>query len=44
MGMTDIIIAGIIIAGAVFLLYHSVWKKRGHCQGCGDGGCGNRGK
>lgn len=39
MGIADMLIAGIIIAGAVALLYHSVWKKRGHCHGCNDGGC-----
>jgi hypothetical protein len=39
MGISDIIIAVIILAGAVYLLYHSMWKKKGHCQGCGDGEC-----
>lgn len=42
MEISDIIIAGIILAGAVLLLYHSVWKKKGHCQGCGDGCCGKK--
>jgi hypothetical protein len=36
MGIADIIIAVVILAGAAFLLFHSVWKKKGHCQGCGD--------
>jgi hypothetical protein len=45
MGVTDIIIAAAILAGAVYLMYHSMWKKKGHCQGCGDGGCaGGKGK
>lgn len=43
MGFSDIIIAAVILAGAVYLLYHSVWKRKGHCQGCGDGGgCGKK--
>jgi len=41
MGLSDIIIAAVILAGAVYLLYRSVWKKKGHCQGCSDGGCGS---
>jgi hypothetical protein len=36
MGISDIIIAIVILAGAVFLLYHSVWKKKGHCPGCNN--------
>jgi hypothetical protein len=39
MGISDIIIAVIILAGAVFLLYHSVRKKKGHCPGCGNNSC-----
>lgn len=42
MGISDIIIAGVILAGAVYLLYHSVWKKKGHCQGCNHGACAKR--
>jgi len=38
MGISDMIIAAFILAGALYLLYHSVWKKKGHCQGCGDSG------
>ena len=45
MGISDSIIAALILAGAVYLMYHSVWKKKGHCQGCVDGGCaGGKGK
>lgn len=38
MDMSDMIIAGVIIAGAVYLLYHSFRMKKGRCSGCG--GCG----
>jgi hypothetical protein len=37
----DMIIAAAILAGAFYLLYHSIWKKKGHCQGCSDGSCGS---
>jgi hypothetical protein len=42
MGLTDIIIAAVILAGTGYLLYHSVWNKKGHCSGCGDHGCGKK--
>lgn len=42
MGATDLIIMVTILAGAAYLLYRSLWKKKGHCQGCSDHGCGNR--
>jgi hypothetical protein len=42
MGISDSIIAVIILAGAVYLLYHSVWKKKGHCHGCDDGDCNGK--
>jgi hypothetical protein len=44
MGISDVIIAGIILAGAAYLLYHSVWKKKGHCQGCDSGSCDSKKK
>jgi hypothetical protein len=44
MGITDIIIAAVILAGAVYLLYHSLWKKKGHCQGCDTGSCDSKKK
>jgi hypothetical protein len=44
MGITDIIIAAVILAGAVYLLDHSVWKKKGHCQGCDTGSCDSKKK
>jgi len=39
MGTADIIIAGLILAAAAYLLYRSVWKKKGHCSGCDSGSC-----
>lgn len=39
MGIADIIIATVILAGAAYLLYRSVWKKKGHCSGCDTGCC-----
>jgi hypothetical protein len=41
MEVRDMLIAVGIVAAAFYLLYHSVWKKKGHCQGCSDGGCGS---
>lgn len=34
MGFADIVFAGLIVGGAVYLLYRSIWKKRGYCTGC----------
>ncbi|MGE5895002.1 MAG: FeoB-associated Cys-rich membrane protein [bacterium] len=39
MAFTDILLMALIIAGAVYLLYRSVWKKKGHCPGCNSGTC-----
>jgi|BarGraIncu00431A_1022009.scaffolds.fasta_scaffold12429_2 hypothetical protein len=40
MGISDMIIAAFILAGASYLLYISLWKKKGSCCGSGcDGGC-----
>ncbi|GFO59874.1 hypothetical protein GMLC_30060 [Geomonas limicola] len=39
MGISDMIIATVILAGASYLLYHSLWKKKGHCHGSCDGSC-----
>lgn len=38
MGTADMIIAAAILGVAAWLLYRSVWKKKGHCHGC-EGGC-----
>lgn len=34
MDIIDIVLASIIAGFAVFLLYRSMWKKRGKCSGC----------
>lgn len=39
MGFTDIILIALIISGAVYLLYRSLWKKKGHCPGCDSETC-----
>jgi hypothetical protein len=39
MGTADIVIAGLILIAAAYLLYRSLWKKKGHCQGCESGCC-----
>jgi hypothetical protein len=40
MGFADIVWMVIIIGGALYLLYRSLWKKRGHCAGCDSETCG----
>lgn len=35
----DIVLMVIIIGGALYILYRSVWKKKGHCPGCASGTC-----
>ena len=42
MGLSDMVWMGLIIAGALYLLYRSVWKKKGHCTGCDSRTCGLR--
>lgn len=44
MGISDMIIAAVILGGAGWLLYHSLWKKKGHCYGCEGGSCGTGNK
>jgi hypothetical protein len=34
MNLTDIALMGIIAGGAMYVLYRSLWKKKGHCSGC----------
>ena len=34
MSWTDVLLAGAIVLGAVYLIYRSVWKKQGYCPGC----------
>lgn len=39
--MSDYILMGLILSGSVYILYRSLWKKKGHCQGCSTGSCGS---
>jgi hypothetical protein len=39
MGFVDVALMAVIIAGAVYLLYRSLWKKKGHCPGCDSETC-----
>ncbi len=39
MGFVDILLMALIISGAVYILYRSVWKKKGHCHGCDSEAC-----
>jgi uncharacterized membrane protein len=41
--INDIVWAIIIIAGTGYLLYHSLWKKKGHCPGCSGCACPSHG-
>ena len=43
MGLADAVIAAVILAGATYLLYRSLWRGGGSCHGCasrGGGACG----
>ena len=39
MGFVDILLIGLIVGGAIYVLYWSIWKKKGHCPGCDSGAC-----
>ncbi|MEN2994406.1 MAG: FeoB-associated Cys-rich membrane protein [Thermodesulfovibrio sp.] len=39
MSITDILLAVAILGGAVYILYRSICRKKGHCSGC-SGLCG----
>jgi hypothetical protein len=39
-GAADLVIAGLVLAGALYLLYRSTWKRGGACHGCDGGACG----
>ncbi|MCM0080672.1 FeoB-associated Cys-rich membrane protein [Geomonas sp. Red32] len=41
MGISDVIIAAALVSGSVYILYRSLWKKKGHCHGC-NGNCGGK--
>jgi hypothetical protein len=38
MGIVDIVLIALIVGGAVYLLYRSLWKKKGYCHGCDSSG------
>jgi hypothetical protein len=38
MGIVDIVLIVPIVGGAVYLLYRSLWKKKGYCAGCDPSG------
>jgi attachment p12 family protein len=42
MGISDLIIATAILSGSGWLLYRSLWQKKGHCTGGCCGGCGKK--
>lgn len=44
MGVIDVVLMGVIIAGAFYLLYRSFSTKKGHCCGCGSDGCSESNK
>jgi hypothetical protein len=39
MGFADFVTASAILAGASYLLYRSILKKKGFCHGCESGAC-----
>ena len=39
MGANDVVWMEAILGGAGWLLYHSLWKKKGTCHGCSSSGC-----
>jgi hypothetical protein len=39
MSFTDIFLMALIIGGALYLFYRSLWKKQGHCPDCDPGAC-----
>ncbi len=43
MKVWEIILAGAIILGALYLLYRSIWKRQGFCPGCTSEPCSTRG-
>jgi hypothetical protein len=38
MGIVDYVLIGLIVGGAIYLLYRSLWKKKGYCHGCTPSG------
>jgi hypothetical protein len=39
MSATDVVWAASILGGSAYLLYRSLWKRKGACSGCSAGGC-----
>lgn len=39
MGIYDIAWMVMIVVGALYILYRSLWKKKGHCVGCDSKTC-----
>ncbi len=39
MGFTDIGLMVLIASGAIYILYRSIFKKKGHCGGCCSDTC-----
>jgi hypothetical protein len=44
MDKLDVILIILILGGAFWLLYSSLWKKKGHCQGCDGDSCDTKRK
>ncbi|MDD2310401.1 MAG: FeoB-associated Cys-rich membrane protein [Desulfuromonadaceae bacterium] len=42
MGLFDVCLMMLIAGGAVWLLYHSLWKKKGCCGSCNGTSCKGR--
>jgi hypothetical protein len=40
--LADAVVAAVILAGALWLLYRSLWTRRGACHGCSAGGAACR--
>jgi hypothetical protein len=38
MGIVDVVLIVLIVGGAFYLLYRSLWKKKGYCTGCDPSG------
>jgi hypothetical protein len=38
MGIVDVVLIVPIVGGAFYLLYRSLWKKKGYCTGCDPSG------
>jgi hypothetical protein len=39
MTLVDLLLAGAIVLGAVYLIYRTLWKKQGYCPGCNGHTC-----